>query len=66
MPTAAALEEQWQAYIAGGAICSEMEAAAIFIVASVLRVRAGGLMVCVGSPSMTPEEEVGVDGRVHP
>ena len=56
MPTAPDLLEQWQTYIAGGAISSEMEAAAIFIVASVLRVRAGGLMVCFGSPSMTEEE----------
>ncbi len=56
MPLAGELNEAWQAYIGGGAISSEMEAAAIFIVSSILRVRAGGLMVCVGSPSMTPDE----------
>jgi uridine phosphorylase len=31
--------------VAGGAICSEMEAATLFIVASTLRVRAGGVML---------------------
>lgn len=56
MPVAAELAEKWQAYIAGGAISSEMEAAAIFVVASVLRVRAGGMMACVGSPSMSEAE----------
>jgi len=56
MPTAPELHEQWQAYIAGGAISSEMEASALFIVAAIHRVRAGGLMVCVGNPDMTAEE----------
>lgn len=56
MPIAAELLERWGAYIAGGAISSEMEAAAIFIVAAIQRVRAGGLMVCVGSPSMSEDE----------
>jgi uridine phosphorylase len=56
MPIAAELLERWQVFIAGGAICSEMEASAIFIVAATLRVRAGGVMACFGSPSMTQEE----------
>ena len=56
MPIAPELLEKWAAYIAGGAITSEMEAATIFIVSSILRVRAGGLMACFGSPSMSPEE----------
>jgi uridine phosphorylase len=55
-PTAPALVEQWNAYVAGGAICSEMEAAAIFVIASILRVRAGGVMVCFGAPDMSPDE----------
>ena len=55
-PIAPELHEQWQAYIAGGAICSEMEASAIFVIAAIHRVRAGGLMVCFGAPDMTPEE----------
>jgi uridine phosphorylase len=45
MPIAAELARRWDAWIAGGAICSEMEAATLFIVASTLRVRAGGVML---------------------
>ena len=59
MPIANALKDRWAAWIGGGAICSEMEAAALYIVASVLRVRAGGLMMVMGHPGqspMTPEE----------
>ena len=56
MPVAPQLREAWDAYIAGGAISSEMEASAIFIVAAIQRVRAGGIMVCVGNPDMSEEE----------
>jgi uridine phosphorylase len=56
MPLAPALDERWRAWIGGGAISSEMEAAAIFIVAAIQRVRAGGVMVCVGNPEMTEAE----------
>lgn len=60
MPVAKRLQDRWSAWMAGGAICSEMEAAALYIVASTLRVRAGGIMMIAGhwdqSP-MTPEEE---------
>jgi uridine phosphorylase len=55
-PIAPQLREQWDAYVAGGAICSEMEAAAIFVVASILRVRAGGLMICFGAPDLSEEQ----------
>lgn len=44
MPLAGRLEDRWAAWIAGGAICSEMEAAAIFILGSIHRVRTGGVM----------------------
>jgi uridine phosphorylase len=44
MPMAAALHRRWDAFVAGGAISSEMEAAAIFVIASINRVRAGGVM----------------------
>lgn len=44
MPLAERLEDRWSAWIAGGAICSEMEAAAIFILGSIHRVRTGGVM----------------------
>lgn len=56
MPVAPELREAWNAYIGGGAISSEMEASAIFIVAAIQRVRAGGVMVCVGNPDMSDEE----------
>ena len=42
------LLDRWKAWQIGGAICSEMEASAIFIVASILKVRAGGVMVMHG------------------
>ena len=45
MPVAARLNERWKAWTMGGAICSEMEAASIFILASIYRKRAGGVMI---------------------
>jgi len=45
MPVAARLNERWKAWKMGGAICSEMEASSIFIIASINRKRAGGVMV---------------------
>ena len=59
MPVAGRLAERWTAWMGGGAICSEMEAASLYIVASVLRVRASGLMMVMGHPDqspMSPEE----------
>jgi uridine phosphorylase len=44
MPVASRLVERWEAWVRGGAICSEMEAAALFVVASVLGVRAGAIV----------------------
>jgi uridine phosphorylase len=46
--------------MAGGAICSEMEAAALYIVAATLRVRAGGIMLILGHHDQSPmtEEEL--------
>lgn len=44
MPLAGQLADRWNAWIGGGAICSEMEASAIFVIASIHRVRAGGVM----------------------
>ena len=54
MPVASRLEDRWAAWMAGGAICSEMEAAALFIVASTLGVRAGGIMMILGHPDQSP------------
>jgi uridine phosphorylase len=44
MPMSGRLHDRWNAFVAGGAISSEMEAAAIFVIASIHRVRAGGIM----------------------
>ena len=48
------LARRWKAWMAGGAICSEMEAATIFIVAATLRARAGGAMLILGNPDQRP------------
>ncbi|MBB3041894.1 nucleoside phosphorylase [Nocardioides soli] len=60
MPVAARLAERWEAWTRGGAICSEMEAAALFIVASVLGVRAGAIVTIHplhdGRPEVAPLE----------
>lgn len=60
MPVANRLKDRWAAWVAGGAICSEMEAAALYIVAATLGVRAGGVMMILGHydmAPMTPQEE---------
>jgi uridine phosphorylase len=45
MPIADRLLERWRAWVMGGTICSEMEAAAIFVLSSIYRKRAGGIML---------------------
>jgi uridine phosphorylase len=57
MPIAPELGRRWDAWTAGGAICSEMEAAALYIVASTLRVRAGGVMLIFQNLDHTPPTE---------
>jgi uridine phosphorylase len=44
MGVANQLLERWRAWEVGGVLCSEMEAAPLFVVASLLKVRAGGVM----------------------
>jgi uridine phosphorylase len=44
MPMAGHLAERWNAWVAGGAICSEMEASTIFVISAIHRARAGGVM----------------------
>jgi len=57
MPVASRLQERWAAWCAGGAICSEMEAAVILILASIHRKRAGGVMLLYAVPGVTPMTE---------
>lgn len=59
MPLSADLEERWKAWVAGGAICSEMESSAIFILSSIHRKRAGGVMMMVGEGEGLPKTEEG-------
>lgn len=57
MPLAAGLAERWNAFVAGGAICSEMEAAAIFILSSIYRKRAGGAMLIINDADLAEQAE---------
>jgi uridine phosphorylase len=50
MPMREELQQRWRAWVQAGVLCSEMEAAALFVVASVLHKRAGGLMVALTAP----------------
>jgi len=52
MPMPAHLEERWNAFIAGGALCSEMESAALFILSSIYRKRAGGAMLVINEADL--------------
>jgi len=45
MPVDKHLLERWKAWVQGGTICSEMEAACIFVLSSIYRKRAGGIML---------------------
>ncbi len=45
MPVANRLLDRWKAWIAGGCLCSEMEASTLFVVSSILKARAGGVMM---------------------
>ena len=61
MPVAKRLQDRWAAWMAGGAICSEMEAAALYIVAATLRVRAGGIMMVMGHWDQAPMSQEELD-----
>jgi len=59
MPVADRLLERWKAWKMGGAISSEMEAAAILILGSIYRVRAGGIMlVACNQGSKAPQRKI--------
>lgn len=47
MPVGYELLDKWQAWIKEGCLASEMESAALFIVSSYLRCRAGAVFICV-------------------
>ena len=65
MGVARNLQDRWKAWEIGGAICSEMEASAIFVISSMLRKRAGGIMMMHGiGPviSLDPLLETAIQG----
>lgn len=49
MPVASWLQDRWKAWKMGGAICSEMESAVLFILGSIYRKRTGGVMLIMGN-----------------
>jgi len=51
MPISDHLLSRWKAWKDGGAICSEMESSALFIIAGIHRKRAGGVMLIIGDPT---------------
>jgi uridine phosphorylase len=57
MPVEKRLLERWKAWKMGGAICSEMEASAIFIISAIHRKRAGGIMLMAGDIDSPPQNE---------
>lgn len=56
MPLAHYLEEHWNALIAGGAMCSEMESAAILVLSSIHRKRAGGVTLVINEFDLSEED----------
>ena len=52
MPLAAMLLNQYESWTKGGALVSEMEAAALFITAAVLKVRAGAIILVASNKWM--------------
>jgi len=57
MPMAQHLADRWDAWIAGGAVCSEMEAAALFIISAIHRKRAGGAMLVINESDLAEVDE---------
>ncbi len=49
MPVHAMLEANWEAWLRGGTLASEMESAALFVIAATLGCRAGSVHMCMGN-----------------
>ena len=58
MPVAYELKDKWDAWIKCGALASEMESAALFIIGSVRRVRTGAVMMVLANQT---RREMGMD-----
>lgn len=55
MPIADKLAQRWRAWILGGVLCSEMEAATLFVVSRVLGKRAGAILLVAGNQERDPK-----------
>lgn len=65
MPMSSQLLEKWKQWVAGGAICSEMEAAAVFILGGIYRKRAGAVAMIIGSDMDTIGKKHDPDGMIR-
>ncbi len=65
MPMASYLKERWNQWVAGGAICSEMEASIVFILSGIYRKRAGAVTMIIGSDMDTIGKKHDPDGMIR-
>lgn len=65
MPLADELGARWKAFIAGGAVCSEMESAALFIISAIHRKRAGGVMLVINESDLAEVAEEDADKHMN-
>jgi len=65
MPMASFLKDRWNQWVAGGAICSEMEASIVFILAGIYRKRAGAVTMIIGSDMDTIARKHDPDGMIR-
>jgi uridine phosphorylase len=60
MPIASELLQKWEAWVKGGVLCSEMEAATLFVVGSYRKLRTGAVLLVAGDQargeSLTKDE----------
>ncbi len=61
MPVAYELQNKWDAWMRCGALASEMESAALFIVGSIRRVRVGSIMLVLGNQT---RRALGMEDRI--
>lgn len=65
MPMASFLKDRWNQWVAGGAICSEMEASIVFILAGIYRKRAGAVTMIIGSDMDTIAKKHDPEGMIR-
>ena len=65
MPMADYLHSRWNAWVAGGSICSEMEASVIFILSGIYRTRAGAVTLIIGSDIETLKQKHDPDAMIR-